>query len=372
MWVFPSPRRLAVLVTLLATALPTLALVVERGTAGPISIGFFDSWGYSRPCSNLTALQVDTSKYTHLVWTFVNVTDDHTLTLGDEDQWKDFLSLPKVKKILGIGGWLATNRVTDAITADMDGFVDKIVDLVNQNKGIDGVDIDWEYPSATQANTLYVNLVRKLRSKLPPSKSISIDLSGGDITKAWNLKDMAGSVDWFIVMSYDYVSWGDYGKHVFASINGCPNDNCLRSHVNATLAKDIYSWITGKDGGVPGNKVVMGLASYANGYRMTNAACSNPADSSCTYLDESAISGRCLSDHSQLTLGEIKGIVKANKPGTSTMYNAASDSNILVLNNTDGNPEWYGYMDEKTMEGRRKTYASWGALGSAEWTVTMG
>jgi GH18 family chitinase len=320
----------------------------------------------------MTAKQVDTSKYTHLIWTFVKIENDFSLTLGDDNQWKDFLALPKVKKILGVGGWGMGQMITDAVKADMDGFVDKIVDMVNKNKVIDGVDIDWEFPDAPEANTLYVDLVRKLRSKLPSGKSLSIDLAGGDRTKHWNLKAMAGSVDYFIVMSYDYFQWGNHAAKQSPDPAGCPENDCLRSHVNATLAKDIYSWVTGKDGGVPGNKVVMGLASYAGGFVMANAACSDPNDLSCTYKDKEPQSGQCLADKSQLTLHEVKTIIKENKRGTFSKYDAASDSNYLVLNNEKYNQaEWYGYMDEKTMEGRKKLYSSWGALGSAEWTVTM-
>jgi GH18 family chitinase len=366
MWALPSPRRLAVLATLLASALPTMALVAERAPTPQMSIGFFDSWGYSRPCAAMTAKQVDYSKYTHLLWAFLQITPDLNLDLGDNNQWNDYLAIPNVKKLVSLGGDKADKFLREALQKDTNGFVDKIVDFFNKNKALDGMDIDWEFPREKSDYDLYLNFVRRLRSKLP-GKILSVDLPVYDSVRDWPLKDMIKEVDFFIIMTYGYYSYRYGGS---GASDGCPRGDCIRSHMDIKKVTETWSYAT-KDTGVPTNKFVLGIANYGNGFVLANAACTDPRDISCTYfMGQAPSQSKCTPDlPGMLTLNEINGIVKDNKPGTRSWYDVDSDSNFLVRSNPKA--EWYGYMDERTMAGRKQKYASWGAAGTAEWTLTM-
>lgn len=68
-------------------------------------------------------------------------------------QWEDFKKLPNMKRILSLGGWAYStepatyNIIREAIITNRDTFAANIAKFV-QDKGIDGIDIDWEYPGA--------------------------------------------------------------------------------------------------------------------------------------------------------------------------------------------------------------------------------
>lgn len=68
----------------------------------------------------------------------------------------------------------------------------------------------------------------------------------------------------------------DYGNK-FAN-PGCPNGNCLRSHINRTETYSALAMIT-KAGVVP-EKVFVGVSSYGRSFRMSDPSCTGPQ---CTF-----------------------------------------------------------------------------------------
>jgi GH18 family chitinase len=296
------------------------------------------------------ASQVDASKYTHLIWSFLDVTGN-SITVSDDNQWKDFLAITNVKKLVSIGGAESTSKILPPLQANTGAFVDRIVDFFNKNKQVDGLEIDWEFPSDDQAEDYYLPFITQLRSKLPAGKTLSIALQA-DTSTGWPLRQMADHLDWFVVMTYEYSNYKD-------------STNYPRSHVDIRRTQTSFSKYMKL---IPADKCVLGLAPYGRGYVLKDKSCRAV---SCASTNDVPKAGKCFptkADADFLSLHEMNDIIAAKQPGTWSTYDAASDSNILIYNNPDA--QWYGYMDATTMERRKKTYASWGALGSAEWTVT--
>ncbi len=119
------------------------------------SIGYFEGFGLDRPCLFQDARQLDLTQYTHVHFAFATLTSDYQVQVGNllsSYEFGVFRALQGPKRILSIGGWVfstspstylvfregvkAANRVTMARN---------IANFVNDN-GLDGVDIDWEYP----------------------------------------------------------------------------------------------------------------------------------------------------------------------------------------------------------------------------------
>jgi GH18 family chitinase len=83
--------------------------------------------------------------------------------------------------------------------------------------------------------------------------------------------------------------------NLFASSNnmpspGCPNGNCLRSHVNKTETEYSLAMIT--KAGIPSVKIVPGLALYGRSFEMTDPSCKGPE---CTFTgkESGATKGVC-------------------------------------------------------------------------------
>jgi len=71
-----------------------------------------------------------------------------------QNQWADFKALPDVKRIVSFGGWAYSteaatyNIIRQAIINNRDAFASNLAQFI-KDEGIDGVDIDWEYPGVS-------------------------------------------------------------------------------------------------------------------------------------------------------------------------------------------------------------------------------
>jgi chitinase len=192
------------------------------------------------------------------------------------------------KKILSFGGWAESTepgtfqRYRDIVKPEYRSvFANNVVKFMEKHN-FDGVDLDWEYPGATDQGIpagdrtdglYYVRFLNTFRNLLPKGKSLSIALPGSYwYLKPFPVEDMAKLLDYFVFMTYDLHGQWDYGNK-FANPS-CPNGNCLRSHINRTETRNSMSMIT--KAGVPASKVIIGIASYGRSFRMADKSCTGP------------------------------------------------------------------------------------------------
>lgn len=73
----------------------------DGAPSSPISVGYYESWNFDRPCLNMRADSIDTTKYTHYHWGFAAVTTDFGVSINDTyKQWSRFTGLANIKKIV--------------------------------------------------------------------------------------------------------------------------------------------------------------------------------------------------------------------------------------------------------------------------------
>ncbi|KAJ1850771.1 hypothetical protein LPJ73_003291, partial [Coemansia sp. RSA 2703] len=113
--------------------------------SGPVVLGYYPSWKRAKMNG------VDFTKYTHVNIAFGIPRADGTFTF--EDEW----ALPqilgqiraggKTKALLSVGGWTGSNFISNILkNSDLrKTFLGSITRYVKDN-GLDGIDIDWEYP----------------------------------------------------------------------------------------------------------------------------------------------------------------------------------------------------------------------------------
>lgn len=95
----------------------------------------------------------NTLNYTHIHWAFGGIGEDLSVYINNTDeQWRGFKGLDNVKKIVSFGRWgFSTETSTYDIPRramepkNRDTFVKNMVAFA-QAAGVDGIDIDWEYP----------------------------------------------------------------------------------------------------------------------------------------------------------------------------------------------------------------------------------
>ena len=166
---------------------------------------------------------------------------------------------PQLKVCLMIGGWGGHADGFSMMARDASKrtlFCQSVKNLLDLHK-LDGVDIDWEYPTQSADNetgcdpsdTQNFNLVlEELRATLGTSKIIS-----------FASKSDAQYVDWKVAMTYlDYVNVMTY------DMGAAPNGHNSPLHKSARFSQRSWdeSISAHVNGGVPKNRQVMGVPFY--------------------------------------------------------------------------------------------------------------
>ena len=166
---------------------------------------------------------------------------------------------PKLKVMLMIGGWGGhADGFSEMAKSDAKrtAFCKSVKELIDKHK-LDGVDIDWEYPTVSADNetgadpmdTQNFNLVlRELRETLGTSKIISFASSSSGKYVDW--KTAIKYIDYVNVMTYD--------------MGAAPNGHNSPLHKSSRFTH--RSWDEAVDAhvkaGVPKNRQVMGVPFY--------------------------------------------------------------------------------------------------------------
>ncbi|ODA83589.1 hypothetical protein RJ55_02104 [Drechmeria coniospora] len=346
----------------------------------PMRVAYFEAWNVNRKCLRMDVDQIDTNKYTHIHFSFADITPSYGIDVSSsQNQFRRFKEMSGVKKIISFGGWdFSTKPGTFRILREaVKGpnratFVRNIVSFLKEHN-LDGVDIDWEYPGAPDipdipagepdAGKDYYETLSSLKAAVGNGKSVSLAAPASYwYLKAFPIKEMAAKLDYIIYMTYDLHGQWDYGNKWTSP--GCPTGNCLRSHVNLTETMDALSMIT--KAGMPANKVVVGVSSYGRSFKMAQAGCTGP---DCLFTGSARVSnaakGRCTDTGGYISNAEIQEIIRQGR--ATKQWLDGSGSNILVYDKT----EWVSYMDAATKKFREDVFAAYNFAGTSDWAVDL-
>jgi GH18 family chitinase len=358
---------------------------IIRGTGtGAIKIAYFQGYGLSRECLFQDALQIDTSKYTHIHFGFGTLTSSYQVQVGDvlsKYQFWRFKSLTGVKRILAFGGWtFSTDPETYFIFREGVKPANRLTMATNianfiKVHNLDGVDIDWEYPGAPDIpgipkgepdeGTNYFAFLVVLKNLLP-GKTVSIAAPASyHYLKQYPIQQISRVVDYIVFMTYDlHGQWDATGSEYMQE--GCKAGNCLRSHVNLTETRQALAMIT--KAGVPGHKIIVGVSSYGRSFKMAEAGCWGPG---CLFTGDqwnsNAKKGRCTGTAGYLADAEIAEILNDPSRVVTKYVDLGSNSDVLVYDGT----EYVAYMGSTIKGLRSSLYAAWGLGGTTDWASDL-
>ncbi|MGW4465715.1 glycosyl hydrolase family 18 protein [Micromonospora sp. NPDC004704] len=224
-------------VTALAPASPAAAAVLPNGFK---SVGYMPSWA-----GNVANIQYN--KLTHINYSFVLPNSNGSLQAVDQPgKLQQLVSLGhanNVKVLIAVGGWNDGNDSAFEALAANSGtrttFVNNMVNFVNQY-GLDGVDIDWEYPDPGTSANNYTLLMSQLSTAMHSrGKLLTAAVVSGGGTANGIQPAVFGYVDFLNIMLYD---------------GGEPHANYDWSISNA------QGW---KNRGLPASKTVLGVPFYS-------------------------------------------------------------------------------------------------------------
>ncbi len=296
---------------LAAFALIGCSLPLGAGNDHKIVNGYFPEWGiYATPNPFFVkslVLSGNAARLTHLSYAFglvkdgvctladpwadvqrpftanesVNGLDDSvaaTALHGNFNQLVELKSMyPNLKIVisLGGGGVAAPFVQASANPAARKKFIASCVDMfINGNFGqgvastpgiFDGIDIDWEYPTAADTVDL-VDLTREFRQALDavrPGFVLTLDSPAGQWAyQNINLPETVKPLDFYNVMTYDYNGPWQNSTGFVAPLYQTPFDPDANNNVDATIRGYF-------DAGVPASKMVLGIPFYAYGWTVS-------------------------------------------------------------------------------------------------------
>lgn len=220
----------------------------------PVVLAYVTSW---------TSIMPDPKWVTHINYAFGHVAGSFDrVRVDNPERLKNIVKLkeryPDLKVLLSIGGWGSGNfSEMAAVPARRKAFaIDcrRVIDEFN----LDGIDIDWEYPTSKAAGISaspedtknYTFMMREIRREIGSEKLLTIatQVGGGYI----DLEEIEPLVDFVNIMAYD--------------IGNPPH------HHGPLFRSDSVGWISVEEGvnrhiekGIPAWKLVLGISFYGHG-----------------------------------------------------------------------------------------------------------
>ncbi|CBQ71457.1 related to Chitinase [Sporisorium reilianum SRZ2] len=225
--------------------------------------------------STLPPTSIDFSKFDILNYAFALPTADFSLSIPTDPSGgtlRRFVQACKAgdtKAVLSLGGWGGSTYFSPAVrtAASRATFIANIVRTYN-TYGLDGIDLDWEYPGQTGAgNQLdasdtanFQTFLQELRAALPREALLTAAVGftpwiGSSGAPVGSVARAAGVLDYVMIMNYDV--WG-------SSSNPGPNAPLANLCGNSTqpganAAAGVRAWSAA---GMPRNKILLGIPAY--------------------------------------------------------------------------------------------------------------
>ncbi|KAL2118935.1 hypothetical protein VTJ04DRAFT_5894 [Mycothermus thermophilus] len=309
-------------------------------------IAYWEAWNHERPCLNMRAA------------------------------YNEFKALQGVKRIMSFGGWTFSTAwdtypiFREGVTAqERQAFAQNVVNFII-NEGLDGVDFDWEYPGAPdipgippaseQNGQDYLEFLQMVRQLMPSNLTIGIAAPASFwYLKGFPLGEMASVVDYIVYMTYDLHGQWDYGNPWTAS--GCPEGNCLRSHINRTETE--LALVMATKAGVPAHKLIVGMPMYGRSFKMAQQGCWGP---NCRFTgpESGATPGRCTGTSGYLSNFEIREILATNP--TAELY-TSDDGDILIYNGD----QWVSWLSKSSYKAREQWIKGLNFGGTSDWAIDL-
>jgi len=229
-------------------------------TAGEsVVLGYYPAW----IADELPPGRLDLSAFTHIVHAFAWPLKDGSISgyenLVNPELNRTVHDAGRVVSIsFGGGGRPAGFPVVTVDPRLRAEFISNIIAFCDEY-GYDGADFDWEFPSSVEERDGYAALVTELRLETERRGIpflISMAISGASWPNFSNdVADMADTVDWFLVMTYNYSGpWSPVAGH------NAPLHARRDLGYSLSVARSI-EYVLGERG-LPAEKLLLGIPFY--------------------------------------------------------------------------------------------------------------
>lgn len=199
---------------------------------------------------------------------FGSISSNSTISYDTQDTLEQVARFkkinPTIKFLLSIGGWSSGNFSEAAFTEENRKKVAKSAVEVVEKNNIDGIDLDWEYPSYTVAGIggckedkkNFTLLLKEIREALDPKYMLTIAAGGAEYyLRGVEMSEVIKYLDYVQLMTYDLRGGFQVLTGHHTSLYEAELD-LFKASVD-TAVKDFM------EAGVPAEKIVIGAAFYS-------------------------------------------------------------------------------------------------------------
>lgn len=247
-------REIAVSLVVLLVSITASCQAHKTHNQGRVVVAYVTSWSQDMP---------DPGLMTHINYAFGKVTSSHDgVSIDNPDRLHSIVTLkkqnPQLKILLSIGGWGAggfSEMASEEISRER--FSTACAKTVDEY-GLDGIDIDWEYPGSNAAGISCSNADRKnftllmkaLRKALGNNHLLTLATAASG--NFYDFPSFINEVDFVNMMTYDMDGAPQHHAPLFNSerFQGGTCEKAMLAHLQQ---------------GVPAEKLVLGLPFYGRG-----------------------------------------------------------------------------------------------------------
>lgn len=228
--------------------------VVAASRDSKVVVAYVTSWSEVMP---------DPQYMTHINYAFGHVNESFNgVKIDNEERLRQIVDLrkqkPELKVLLSIGGW-GSGRFSEMAANDeyRRAFAADCAHVVKEF-ALDGIDIDWEYPTSSMANISsspddtenFTLLMQDIRAAIGNEKELTLATVAS--ARYIDFKAILPSVDFVNIMAYDMASAPKHHSALYPSGHSgdITSDGAVTAHLKA---------------GVPPSKLVMGMPFYGRG-----------------------------------------------------------------------------------------------------------
>ncbi|CAD0053130.1 unnamed protein product [Aureobasidium pullulans] len=324
------------------------------------AVSYFVNWAiYGR---NHQPQDLPADKLTHVLYAFANIKPDtgevhltdawsDTDKHYDGDSWNDVGTNRNrnLKILLSIGGWTySPNFAGPASTeAGRQCFANSAVALLKDH-GLDGLDVDWEYPADDAQARDYETLTLPLTVAAP---------CGPENLHRMHLREMDQYLDFWNLMAYDFT--GTWSTHAGHQTNIAPCQQNPQSTPVST--EDAVRWYT-EHCGIHPSKLVIGMPLYGRSFANTDGpgAPYSGVDSGASWEAGSGIWDYKIQTNDHTTGSPRPGAAEHHDPSAGASWSYDPSSRVMIT------------YDNPASSAAKVSYIQQRGLGGAMWWESSG
>ncbi|XP_069703819.1 chitinase-3-like protein 2 isoform X1 [Periplaneta americana] len=268
---------------------------------------------------------------------------------------------PSLKVLLSVGGGSEPGgfAAMTATHASRKSFIRQILALLKEC-GMDGLDLDWEFPawqSAKRERVHFTQLLMELREELNRRHSkllVSVAVAAPKpiIDDSYDVIQLADNVDYINVMTYDfhfyvwYLPWTGFNAPLYKEVDESGYFATLNTNWTA------FYW---ESKGMPKEKIVVGLPTYGHSFKLINEDNHGPSAPASGF--------GTLGDEGFVSYPEACQFVS---DGAASVFDRESRV-PYAFKNTD----WISFDDERSLAYKAEYITNGGYGGAMIWSLNM-